>query len=181
LSYRFMSEPALRETLSGREAIPAFFSILVGSAASGFPRVVCVCRGSTAVAVALYTPPRKPSVAQIARLARILPLLSPRFLLSAAAWVARSGAYARALSAFKPGCHLLFIASAVDGKGYGSEALKMVEKSCADEGGLWVTLEVDRGNPALLFYAKRGYKPVAAALYAGSTYVLMSKKLRAIR
>lgn len=179
MSYRFLSEPALRKTLRGRAAIHAFFSILVSSAARGFPRVACVCRGSAVMAVALYTTPGKPSVAQIACLARILPLLSPRFLLSAAAWVARSRAYTRALAAFNPGCHLLFIASAVDGKGYGSAALELVEKSCTEEGGLWVTLEVHKENPALLFYAKRGYRPAAATVYAGSMYVLMSKKLRA--
>ena len=178
MSYRFRCEPALRESLRGRAAISVFFSILVGSAGRDFPRVVCVCRGSRAVAVALYTPPGKPSIAQIARLARVLALLSPRFLLAAAAWVARASAYARMLSTFSPSCHLLFIASAVDGKGYGSAALKLVEKSCAEEGGLWVTLEVHRENPALLFYTKRGYRPAAVTVYAGSMYVLMCKRLR---
>jgi hypothetical protein len=41
-----------------------------------------------------------------------------------------------------------------------------------------VALGVHRRNPALRFYAKRGYEPVAAAAYAGEVYVLMRKRLR---
>lgn len=179
LSYRFRREPALRKTLRSEAAVYAFFAILASSARRGFPRIVCVHRGSKVVAVALYVPPGRPSIAQLARLAGILALLSPRSLLAATAWAARSGAYVRTLSVFKPRCHLLFIASAVSGRGYGSAALELVETLCAGEGGFWVTLEVLRENPALLFYAKRGYRPVAATVYAGSLYVAMCKRLRA--
>lgn len=179
LCYRFRREPALRKALRGEAAIATFFAALVEAAREGYPRLICVCRGSRAAAAALYTPPRGPSAAQLARLARLLALLSPRALLDAAAWLARSRAYARALAACSPGCHLLFIASAASGRGYGSEALKAVEEACAREGGLWVTLEVHRRNPALLFYAKRGYEPAAAAVYAGEVYVLMRKRLQA--
>lgn len=177
LSHRFRSEPALRRVLRGEAAIPLFFSILVSSSEGGYPRMACVCRGSRVVAAALYTPPRGAGIPQLARLARLLALLSPRALVAAAAWAARSRGYMRALSSLRPGCHLLFIASAVEGRGYGSAALRMVEEACRAEGGAWVTLEVHRGNPALLFYAKRGYRPVAATEYAGEPYVLMAKRL----
>jgi GNAT superfamily N-acetyltransferase len=178
LSHRFRSEPALRRALRGEAVVATFFSLLVEAAGRGYPRLVCVCRGSRAVAAALYAPPRRPSAAQLARLARVLALLSPRALLDAATWLARSRAYARALAASSPGCHLLFVASAASGRGYGSEALRAVEEACAEEGGLWVALEVHWRNPALRFYAKRGYEPVAAAAYAGEVYILMRKRLR---
>lgn len=72
---------------------------------------------------------------------------------------------------------MLFIASLLPGRGYGSKLLEIVEGECRRLGRRAVVLEVDLENRALMFYARRGYAPLAVTKFAGRDFLLMVKPL----
>jgi len=137
--------------------------LLVSLARLGALKLVCVEDSGAAASAALLAAGRaqlsgKPGVSAAARLlaflAACLKLRGLLLLTGSAAWFPR---YRRILRQVEKPCHLLFIASLLPGRGYGSRVLKTVEEECRRLGRQAVILEVDLENRALMFYARRGY------------------------
>lgn len=178
LYLRFRGEPLLSRTLKSRWHVYELFRTLVEFASYGYPRLICVKRGGRVAAAAAYTVPERPRV--------VLSLKLLKLALLASRWGALVGflrsipsflAYARVLQGLKPSGHLLFIASAIEGKGYGSLLLRILERACARSGCDWLVLEVYAENPAARFYFKRGYRPRLLIEWLGARYLLMAKPL----
>ena len=172
----FREDPSFRRLLGEPGCVYAFFEVVEELARQGVLTALCLRAGEVTASVAVLSLGARPSRVKLPRgLARLLACLGARGLLNLVAWLAWAPRYARAYSKLERACHLLFIASLAPGRGYGSELLKRVEKACRSAGARAVALEVDVENPALLFYAKRGYTPLTATVFAGRHYLLMAK------
>uniref|UniRef100_A0A7C4FE84 GNAT family N-acetyltransferase n=1 Tax=Thermofilum pendens TaxID=2269 RepID=A0A7C4FE84_THEPE len=172
----FKEDPSLRKLLGEPGCIYTFFGVIEELARQGVLTALCLkVGGATASAAVLSVGARPRRVVLPRGLTRLLACLRLRGLLTLAAWLAWAPGYARTYSKLGETCHLLFIASLAPGRGYGSKLLREIEKLCRSAGARTVTLEVDTGNPALLFYAKRGFTPLMATVFAGRYYLLMAK------
>jgi len=172
----FKEDPSFRRLLGGPSCIYTFFEVIEELARQGVLAALCLKVGGATASVAVLSISARPSRVVLPRgLARLLACLRLRGLLTLAAWLAWAPRYARAYSRLGEACHLLFIASLAPGRGYGSKLLRRVEELCRSAGARTVALEVDIGKPALLFYAKRGYTPLALTVFAGRYYLLMAK------
>ncbi|MEM1929505.1 MAG: GNAT family N-acetyltransferase [Thermofilaceae archaeon] len=178
LYHRFRGEPFLAEALKGSRQLYEFFKGLVELARQGYPRLICAKLGTEVAAAAVYTVPERLRARQLVELLKLLLRTAGLRVLFRSLRSARSfWAYAKALRGLEPSGHLLFIASAIEGMGYGSLLLKLVERACARAGCKWIVLEVHVGNPAVRFYLKRGYRPRGSVEWLGARYLLMAKPL----
>ncbi|MCS7104333.1 MAG: GNAT family N-acetyltransferase [Thermofilaceae archaeon] len=174
---RFFNEPLLAKLFKNREYICEFFQLIVKLARRNFFTLACLRYGSEIAAAAIYVSEIRPSV-HVLELAKLLAGFSPRVLVSFPSQAREFLNYFKAIRDLKPRCHLLFIASAYKGRGYGSKLLKLVEDCCAKTGYNWIVLDVYLRNPALHFYLKRGYKPITLVKWWGVAYVVMAKRLK---
>lgn len=175
---RFKGERALSKVVRGEQALLELFRSLTELASCcGGLRSLCVKLGNRVAAAAIYSVPERLPLRQAPVYLGLLRL----FRWSAAAAALRHAgsllAYARSMRRLERAGHLLFIASAAEGRGYGSLLLKLVERLCARAGCEWLALEVDVCNPAVRFYVKRGYRPHLSIECAGARYLLMVKPL----
>jgi len=180
----FRSDPLANSLLRSPSCLYIFFELLVSLARLGALKLVCVEDSGAAASAALLAAGRaqlsgKPGVSAAARLlaflAACLKLRGLLLLTGSAAWFPR---YRRILRQVEKPCHLLFIASLLPGRGYGSRVLKTVEEECRRLGRQAVILEVDLENRALMFYARRGYAPLAVTRFAGRDFLLMVKEFQ---
>lgn len=182
LFHGFREDPLSRSIFRSLACLYSFFELLTRLAQLGLLKVLCYKEGQvTASAAILALRKMEASPAEAVRaFGKLLTILSC-ISLSGALRLAQSLAwlplYAHAYQRVSSPCHLLFIASLKPGRGHGSKLLREVERECARLGGRSVVLEVDLENRALIFYSKRGYRPVAVTRFAGRDFLLMVKTI----
>ncbi len=179
LYWGFRRDPTLRAAFRGSSGIYSFFKTLLECGEFGAFSVLCLRDRERAVAVAVVS---KGGVSRLGirllpvalRLAAIASLKGVAKILAFLPYLRR---YISALREFDCTCHLHFIASIAPGRGYGSRLLRLVEEWCCKHACNHVTLEVDAENRALIFYVKRGFRPLQTVPFLGRLYVLMVKPL----
>lgn len=179
LYWGFRRDPTLRAMFRGSSGIYSFFKTLLECSVSGAFSVLCLRDRGRVVAVAVVS---KGGVSCL--WIRLLPVafklaiaVSLRGVAKALAFSPYLRRYTSALRGICCTCHLHFIASIAPGRGYGSRLLKLVEEWCCKHACNCVTLEVDAENRALIFYVKRGFRPLQSVPFLGRLYVVMVKPL----
>jgi len=175
----FKQDPTFRKLLGEPSCVYTLFEVVEDLTRRGILSALCLRVGRAVASAAVLSLGARPRRVVLPRgLARLLACLGLRGLLTLAAWLAWAPRYAKTYSRLGKACHLLFIASLARGRGYGSRLLRQVEELCKSAGARAVALEVDVENPALLFYAKRGYTSLVVTVFAGRSYLLMAKLIQ---
>ncbi|MEZ0346359.1 MAG: GNAT family N-acetyltransferase [Infirmifilum sp.] len=174
----FRNDPLFQRIFPEQWKILEFFrgiELLVQSKAL---KAICIRENLLTISVGvLGLGGRGSALGVLAALKHIIRSASLTMILEVFRWLGGSVNYWRALKRVHGYCHLLFLASMIQGRGYGSLILRAVESTCRRLGGGWLILDVDFENPALLFYWKRGFKPLGESWFSGRRYIIMCKNL----
>lgn len=179
LYWAFRQDPLFSRVLRGAGGPLLFFEAVEELASSGVLACVSVAEGGVKVAAAVVHTGRQRALPPLSAAEAVVRSLGAGGLLEVSGWLSGSARYWAALRKLKGYCHLLLLGSALPGRGYGSLALRAAEALCRLSGAEWVVLDVDASNPAVLFYHRRGYRPLAEAVFSGRRYLVMAKRLRA--
>jgi len=180
LYWAFRGDPLFQRVFKDSGCLLRFFEALAAAAGAIGAAVICVSKDGKTLSVAVLHLGGERLLPTFPKLARILACLGLAGLREVASWAGQAARYSSAVRRAGRGCHLLFLGSLVRGRGYGSRALWLAERACAKAGREAIVLDVDAENPALLFYYKRGYRPLGEATFSGRRYVVMAKRLEPI-
>lgn len=176
----FRDDPLFQKLFNDKAKLLEFFKAIETLSVSRTLRSICVLEEGHPVSVAVL------ELANVSRLSvngetlrHFIHSISPSLLYEVAGWSGESVKYWKSLRSIQDSCHLLFLASMVRGRGYGSLALKVAEGICRKLGKSWIVLDVDKENRALKLYYKRGFQPLGEACFSGRTYIIMGKPLQA--
>ncbi len=179
LYWAFRGDPLFTRVFREKGRVLSFFEAIGDFLREGALLSVCVREKGVTVAVAVLSFALSWTRVPRRALWLLARSLGPRGLLEVASWLGQSLRYWAATRRLENYCHLLFLASAVGRRGYGSLALSAAEKACRRIGGAGILLDVDAENPALLLYYRRGYRPLGEAFFSGRRYVVMAKPFKA--
>lgn len=179
LYWGFRADPTLKMVFKRSSGIYSFFKILLECAEPSAFSVLRLEDHGCTVAAAIVSKGgiNCLGIHFLSMALKLAAIISLRGVVQTLAFLPYFRRYVSAFQRFDCTCHLHFIASIAPGRGYGSKLLKLVEEWCCKHACGYVTLEVDAGNKALMFYVKRGFKPLQSVPFLGRLYVLMVKPL----
>ncbi|AKG38527.1 hypothetical protein MA03_03450 [Infirmifilum uzonense] len=179
LYWAFKNNPLFKRLFRDKAKLLEFFYAIELLTRSRLFRAICVVKAGRVLSVAiLHDNSNTASGISREALTSLLRSISLSLLLEVMGWLGESVRYRGLLKRFENSCHLVFLASLIPGKGYGSSSLRGVEVICKKMGKDWILLDVDVENRALRFYSRRGYRPVGVALFSGRNYVVLAKPLQ---